>query len=224
MAGLPIDIKDMLETFGDIDSARQKAVSVALFLDASAPDELLDFAKKSFATTAANARVVISYYESSQQHIPYGCDLTVVVAGFSEHTGPLAANLRASGTPVLVLTTMPDIVTEIAKRVGASLLEGDLVAPEEGAMPDALPESSEYYREPYPIDEHREEVMRNSMGTWVGDVFTEKKLAFALCFPFVRKPLALDAVKATSIQNAAVGAVVIIPGADMPVMTANQAK
>ena len=46
----------------------------------------------------------------------------------------------------------------------------------------------------------------------------------ALAFPFVRKPMALDAVRATSFQNAGVGLVAFIPGADMPVMTLNQAK
>ena len=46
----------------------------------------------------------------------------------------------------------------------------------------------------------------------------------ALAFPFVRKPMALDAVNATAAQNAGVGLVVFIPGADMPIMTLNQAK
>ena len=40
----------------------------------------------------------------------------------------------------------------------------------------------------------------------------------------MRRPLSLDAVRATSVQNAGVGVVVFIPGADMPIMTLNQAK
>ena len=52
----------------------------------------------------------------------------------------------------------------------------------------------------------------------------DKRLAFALAFPFVRKPLSLEAVNSTALQNAGVGLLVIIPGADMPVMTLNQAK
>ena len=62
------------------------------------------------------------------------------------------------------------------------------------------------------------------MGQWVIDACREKRLAMALAFPFVRKPMALDAVNATAAQNAGVGLVVFIPGADMPIMTLNQAK
>lgn len=62
------------------------------------------------------------------------------------------------------------------------------------------------------------------MGEWIIAACREKKLAFALAFPFVRRPLSLDAVRATAIQNAGVGVVVFIPGADMPIMTLNQAK
>ena len=62
------------------------------------------------------------------------------------------------------------------------------------------------------------------MGEWIIAACRDKKLAFALAFPFVRRPLSLDAVRATAIQNAGVGVVVFIPGADMPIMTLNQAK
>ena len=62
------------------------------------------------------------------------------------------------------------------------------------------------------------------MGEWVIAVCKAKKLAFALAFPFARRPLAMDAVQSTSVQNAGIGAVLFIPGADMPVMTLNQAK
>ena len=224
MAGLPIDVKDLLETFGDIDAARQMPVCVSLLLDATAPEDLSDFAKTCFSSTEANARVYVSYYEGSQVQLPHACDLAVIVAAFSAYTGALATSIRAAGTPVLVLTTMPDIVTSLAQETGFPLLEQDLIAPTLEVDASALPSSDNFYKEPYPLDQVRELQMRDRMGAWVVDVFREKHLAFALCFPFVRKPLALDAVQATSIQNAAIGAVLFIPGADMPVMTANQAK
>lgn len=224
MAGLPIDIKDMLDAFGDIDAARQVPISVAVLMDASSPADLLDFARKNFSSTEANAGVAISYYESAIPQLPYACDLAVIVAAFSEYTGPLVAAIRAAGTPVLVLTTLPEIVSELAANAGYPLLSQDLIAPVVEADASALPVSGDFYKEPYPLDDAREAQLHLAMGNWIVEVFKEKKLAFALCFPFVRKPLALDAVKATSMQNAAVGAVVLIPGADMPVMTANQAK
>lgn len=224
MAGLPIDIKDTLDAFGDIDAARSKPVSVSVLLDPTAPEDLLDFVRDCFVSTEANARVAITYYENAQPQLIHGCDLAVIAAGFSEYSGPAAEHIRALNVPVLVVTNLPDIVNSIAAEKGAPLLEADLIAPKVPKEATALPAATDFYREPFPLDDLRMAGMRQDMGAWIVDVFTEKKLAFALCFPFVRKPLALDAVKATSMQNAAVGAVVIIPGADMPVMTANQAK
>ena len=227
MAGLPIDYKEVLNAFGDIDAASQKPVTVAVLLDKTAPVDLLDFAKDCFASDAANARVAISYYEGSHAKLPHACDLVVVAAGLSEHTGRLAAAIRKGGTPVLVLTTLPGIVGELAAATGFPLIEDDIVSPVVAADPAALPEAGRTgaaVAEPYPFDAQAQASLRQAMGEWIVGVFKDKRLAFALCFSFVRKPLALDAVKATSAQNAAVGAVVLIPGADMPVMTLNQAK
>ena len=55
------------------------------------------------------------------------------------------------------------------------------------------------------------------MGEWVVAAFKQKRLAFAQAFDFVRRPLSSESVRATSIQNAGVGLVVVIPGADMPI-------
>lgn len=41
------------------------------------------------------------------------------------------------------------------------------------------------------------------MGEWIIDACRDKRLAFALAFPFVRRPLSVDAVNATAVQNAA---------------------
>ncbi len=62
------------------------------------------------------------------------------------------------------------------------------------------------------------------MGEWVITTCHEKRLTMALSFPFIRRPLANDAISATSLQNAAIGFVPVLPGADMPIMTLNQIK
>lgn len=64
----------------------------------------------------------------------------------------------------------------------------------------------------------------NRMGEWIIETCRKKRLSFALAFPFVARPLSLEAVNATAVQNAGIGVVVFLPGADMPVMTANQMK
>lgn len=78
--------------------------------------------------------------------------------------------------------------------------------------------------EPLAFDEAARAQVAARMGAWVVAACRTKKLAFAYAFPFVRRPLARDAVTATSLQNAAVGLVPLVPGADLPLMTLNQAK
>lgn len=61
------------------------------------------------------------------------------------------------------------------------------------------------------------------LGTWLVGA-TDKGLALAANFPFCR-PAEVDAlVRRCAMENAAVGAVTLMPGSDMAVMTANQAK
>ena len=66
--------------------------------------------------------------------------------------------------------------------------------------------------------------LADEIGTWIVRADSEKRLAFSIAYPFVRRPLAYESIRTTSLQNAGVGVVVFVPGADMPIMTANQAK
>jgi uncharacterized protein (DUF697 family) len=66
--------------------------------------------------------------------------------------------------------------------------------------------------------------MRDRLGPWIVERCGDAKLALAHNFPILRRAIADNAVKTTAMQNALIGAVAFFPGADMPLMTANQAK
>lgn len=221
---LPIDIKDVMSFAGDIDEARQMPVHACVLVDPSAPQDCTQAVVSAMTTDAPNATVDFGVYENDRVSLPPSCDFAVMVAGFSEYTGPVAARIRRSGCPVAVVTTMPEIVSELAKVSGSALLDADVVTPEIDLVPDALAADNDFYKEPYPLSEERQAALLGRLGSWVVDTFKDKRLALALCFPFVRRPLSLEFVNTTAVQNAGVGAIVIIPGADMPVMTANQVK
>jgi uncharacterized protein (DUF697 family) len=78
--------------------------------------------------------------------------------------------------------------------------------------------------EPVELTSDTFDILDERMGKWIIGSSPASRLAFALAFPFVRRPLANEAIHATAAQNAAVGLVPVLPGADMPVMTLNQAK
>ncbi|MBA4370771.1 MAG: hypothetical protein C0418_04250 [Coriobacteriaceae bacterium] len=69
-----------------------------------------------------------------------------------------------------------------------------------------------------------ERVAAHELADWFVDRLGHKRLALAHNFVFIRREVASDAVRTTAWQNALIGGVTIIPGADMPLMTANQAK
>ena len=234
---MPVDIKAVMNEALDIDEARKAPLSVSLYFDDTAPGDLQAHLRQAFASPSPSVRVAISYLDG-RPFVPYeGDDLAVVVAGLGERVGWYAEQLRGAGVPTMVVTTLPSIAEELAEAGGSPIPDGDLVAPkkprpapaapEEGVdAPDApaTVEEPAEPEEPWALDEEAADSLDERMGGWVVDACPEKRLAFALAFPFARRPLALEAVNSTSLQNAAVGFLPIINGADMPVMTLNQVK
>lgn len=267
---LPIDLKAVIEAATDIESARNTPVSVSVLIDDSAPGDVAAHVRSAFVGAGAHARVTVGYFVGPAFSPYEGDDMAVIVAGFSEEVGRRAAEIRAAGVPVMVVTSMPRLVADMAVAYGNPIPEGDLVAPEgdlvapegvEGCEADgdaacasgevagahvsvfagiraaksagagaaagssgAAASSPDVSDAPIPIDAAAAAALDRRMGEWVVAACREKRLALALSFPFVRRPLSLEAVSATSLQNAGIGLVLFIPGADMPLMTLNQAK
>lgn len=234
---LPIDVKALMDEATNIDEAAKTPVSVTLYVDDTCTQDLLALVRRSFTPTAPHARVAFSSLDDAIA-APYpGDDAAVVVAGFDERVGLAAASLRAVGVPAMVATTLPSIVSDIAAASGCPIPQGDIVSaggvpvPAYRRLADGLRGKTAATGftfaasdEPVVLDDEMSDQLDERMGAWIIAACREKRLAFALAFPFVRRPLSLEAVGATSIQNAGVGLVVILPGADMPVMTLNQAK
>ena len=221
---MPLNIGEVMKAAADTDAARRMPISISIFFDCECDDNLIDCVAGAFATNAPAARVTMQAYPVHMPQLDFDTDLAVLVAGLSQNTGVFAQRLRHSGVPVLVVTDMPQIVTELAIAQGHALLEDDLVFPSAQADGALLPADRDLNSEPYALTCERRKSLLSRMGDWVVSTFKDKRLAFALAFDFVRRPLSMDFVNATAVQNAAIGMVVVSPGADMPVMTLNQAK
>ncbi len=241
----PIDVKAVVDEAMDIEGAAHTPLSVSVYVDDTAPDDLIAHVRAAFAPAEAHVRVSLEYVSADALVAFPGDDMAVVVAGLSEGVGRDAAALRAAGVPVMVVTTLPRLVAEIAEAMGNPIPQGDIVAPNEtrgglfgsplgekvaslvpalAPAPERIPAHAASAREPLALDGQAAALLDRRMGEWIVATCPEKRLAFALAFPFVRRPLSVDAVNATAAQNAGVGLVALIPGADLPVMTLNQAK
>ena len=134
---LPIDLKAVIEAATDIESARNTPVSVSALIHDSAPGDVAAHVRSAFVGAGAHARVTVGYF-AGPAFSPYeGDDMAVVVAGFSEEVGRRAAEIRAAGVPVMVVTSMPRLVADMAVAYDNPIPEGDLVAPEGVAGCDA---------------------------------------------------------------------------------------
>lgn len=235
---LPVDIPAILKEATDIDAALNTPLAVSVLIDETAPGDVVGHVRAAFASAGVRTRVTVGYLQE-EPYVPYeGDDMAVVVAGVSEIVGAQAAHLRAAGIPVMVATNMPRAVEEIAEASGFAIPDGDVVAPRARAAGSGVVSRivavasgqggstpvDEPVLEPVPVEGDTAVSLDVRMGEWIIAACRHKKLAFALAFPFVRRPLSIDAVNATALQNGAVGLLPIIPGADMPIMTLNQAK
>lgn len=249
---LPIDIGAVLDEATNVDAARRTPISLSIYIDESAPGDLQAYVRQAFASASTTARVSISYLEG-RDVVPYeGDDMACIVAGTRESSGYAASVLRQAGIPVMVVTTSPTLTNKAAAQSKYPFPKGDVISPSSlsvskdvaaqvssaasdgsagsvQASTDTVAKSSSAAlsaapSEPVPLGTEAAANLLERMGAWVIDACKEKRLAFALAFPFVRKPLAMETVKATSMQNGGIGLVLVIPGADMPVMTLNQAK
>ncbi|MDU6011447.1 MAG: DUF697 domain-containing protein [Slackia sp.] len=248
---IPIDIKTLLAGAADVEAARTVPLSVSVLIDDSAPADLAAFVRSSFASASPQARVSLNYFHDGRALFDPESDMVVIAAGTTPEVGQVAEDIRRARIPVMVVTASPAAVRSAAEAAGVPIAPADLIAPDQVAGSDVIPLSRPVVvhsgaaavaapdaaggivqdaahdgisLEPIPLSVDMVERLALRMGEWVVATFKETRLSYAQAFDFVRRPLALESVRSTAAQNAGVGLVVVIPGADMPVMTANQAK
>ena len=213
---LPVDVKALFDEMTNIGAARDTELSVSVYVDNAAAADVVAHIRSAFASTSSMVRMTLMYLDRS--FFPNtDDDIALLIAGRSRSVGAAAAAIRGMDVPVAVITTHPATADRLAREAGYAIPEGDLIAPID--LGDSLEKD-----EPIPLTDELAKVLDERLGSWIAAKCREKRLAFALAFSFLRRPLAVDAVKATSLQNAGIGLVPFIPGADLPVMTLNQAK
>ena len=73
------------------------------------------------------------------------------------------------------------------------------------------------------VVESTEEVLFDRLSSWIATA-TEKSVSFAAAYPLCRTQVVKQITAACAKENAAIGAVALVPGSDMPLMTARQIR
>ena len=218
----PVDIKAVLDAMGAAEEARQLPIRVHVYLDDTAPDDIAQVAIAATRTSSPTATVVYDSYPPLHGIPDASADMALLVAGDEGRTGKLYEDLQALGVPTCVFAINRERVCDAAHDGGYALSPDDVVAPRGDVQARALSDRSAEGEVALGTTDVK--AMFEQFGQWVVGVFKDKRIAFAHAFACVRKPLALETVNETAVQNAGIGVVAIIPGADLPLMTLNQVK
>jgi uncharacterized protein (DUF697 family) len=198
---LPVDVRDVMRSGTKFVAEREQPVRLAVFVEVDAPDVLIDALREQLRPTTAGAGLQIEVTELGKP-IPLapGTDAVIAVAG----TGNVGLRDALAGPRTAYI---PVVVVALGDAEREGVLAGSLMQPTADLVVRA---------EPAAVVER--------LGSWLADRIGSKRLALAHNFAFIRRAVAEDATKTTAWQNALIGTVTPIPGADMPLMTANQIK
>lgn len=248
---LPVNVGEVFKIATDMKEVAETPISVSIYIDDTAPGALVGHVRSAFASSGEHTRVTIDYLDEDPVAVKRNEDMGVIIAGESERIGEEAQRLRDAGVPAMVVCDSPKLVENIANASGHPIPAADVIAPikleskavgellaklrlakpkgdaavaGEGAQADIMVIGDDANIGEIALDDDAFKALDVRMGKWIVSACKGKDLAFALSFPFIRRPLADDSITATSLQNGAVGLVPFIPGADMPIMTLNQIK
>lgn len=197
---LPVDVRDLMHSGSQLQEERERPVRIAVFVEIDAPEELVDAVQSRFRPYTANAVLHIEIAEAGTKLIvdpSADAVLCLIGAGGASIAGSLA-EARERAVPALALSIAEDSMA-LADALGHPYRDTL-------ANPDVI------------------HLMDIELGEWLVERLPSKHLALAHNYEFMRRAVAIERVKNTALQNALIGAIVLIPGADLPLMTANQSK
>jgi uncharacterized protein (DUF697 family) len=198
---LPVDVRDLMRSGTKLVEERERPVRIAVIVEVDAPDGLIDAVQRALRPRTAAASLQVDVAEPGTGIVVGpATDVTVAIAG----SGGLALR-QALDSPRRA--QVPVAVVAVGHEARVDQLAASLSQPTADLLvrPDA-------------------DDAVGVLGSWLADALGSKRLALAHNFAFMRRAVAEDAVKTTAWQNGLIGAVSLVPGADMPLMTANQAK
>lgn len=175
---------------------RDERLLLHVLVDSLCPRELALAVRDALVPERPGARVEVRRLAGARpgDELP---DAAVALVAPGSDVSAVRAYARA-GVPVGVVVEGALEAPELDLEEGPAALVGVVAASSADALPDKL-------------------------AAWLVSV-CEKDLALAANFPFCRRAVVDSLVSRCALENAVVGVVRLVPGSDLPVMTANQLR
>ncbi len=192
--GLPFD--KVAKVFKAGAAAKKESdipVRVSVYIDETASPFLIDAVRLAFVPQTTSGMLRVERIGQAKIAPKPDNDIAIVLSCGSERLESAVQEILIAGAPVVVLAE---------SSVEAPFIQGDTPMLGLVAATDKT-------------------FLLETLARWILDR-TEKGTAFAANFPFMRIAAANRAITSCALTNMATGALVFIPGADMPVMLAAQ--
>lgn len=196
---LPVDVRALYAAGKRLKADREQPVRLAVLVEIDAPDTLVETAREMLRPKASTGIVDVAVIEPEQMlRVDPKADAVIVLAGSGAHLGATLKDLRDRMIPAVVLAVREDAFS-FARLIGH---------PERDVL----------------VSENAAELFPGALADWAMARLGKLHTALGHNFEFVRRAVAKEAVSRCAWQNAAVGAVLFLPGADMPIMILNQGR
>ncbi|MBS3974392.1 MAG: hypothetical protein KGZ89_05940 [Actinobacteria bacterium] len=196
----PVNILEISKSRKQLLREQEQPLAIQILVEVDTPESLIEFSQALIQPRAAALVEPVLIQNDSMVELLDSADVVIVLVGSGLHaTKVLVAEAKRTLTPVV------------------ALMDGDDL----GSVPESigLPDTDVLL-----CADASKAPLAQALGEWLIKHLPKKKLLLANNFPFIRRAVSMEYVKSTALQNAFVGGLVIVPGADLPVMTANQAK
>ena len=192
--GIPFDkVTSAVKMGAAAHSEADTPVRVGVYVDASATRFLIDTVREAFVPQTTSALVRVERLGDGPLTVKDDTDVAIVISCGSDHLQAQVQQIVVAGAPTVVLAE--------------SSVEVPFI-PQDTRMLGLIAATDKTY-------------LLETLARWILDR-TEKDVAFAANFPFMRIAASNRVITSTALTNLATGALVFIPGADFPVMTLAQ--
>jgi uncharacterized protein (DUF697 family) len=212
---LPINPSALLDAIGLTQAQGASLCRVTVLVDASLEPALLAYAQEAFRPQIDNLILTVTPYLDEPPKIASDNTLVVVLAAESVATGRILINALKEQVPAVAVTLDPVRLQRIAREYYHEIDLSSIVTVKrhgDGSTREGVRQRERFAR------------LFLALGDWMVRELSDNQLVLARALSFVRGPFIENVIRSTSLQNAAIAAVFFLPGADMPLLTLNQAK
>lgn len=220
---LPIDLGKVKDTAEKVKKDREEIININVYLDKTCNSDMIGSIKDFLCVTEEGINV--KYYDLAEKklHLDNRPFFAIIFAGKDKYSSLSYEALLSKGVSTAILCIDPNYFVDVAVENDVSIFREDLLCPSYDTY-TWITEEGESIIDFNDYNKHMDDSIKDKLINWLYVFSEDKSVSFATKFPFLRSHIANNIISECAIENAAIGAIPILPSADMPLMTLNQVR